>query len=86
MNSETLALARRAVDAPLFVWRAGMRYLANGHAYRLDDSDIFGAIILPPDHLPDLADARTVDAMRYLARASGAASLPEIVAALEVPR
>ena len=86
MNSETLALAYRAVVAPLFVWRAGMRYLANGHAYRLDDSDIFGAIILPPDHIPDLADARTIAALKWIARASGAASLPEIVAALEVPK
>jgi len=81
---QTEALAREAVAAPRFVWRAGMRYLANGHGYRLDDSDIFGAIILPPDHLPDLGDARTLDAIRGLARASREASPAEIVAALQV--
>lgn len=85
MNSEMETLARRAVAAPHFAWRAGMRYLANGHAYRLSDDDIFGAIILPPDHLPDLDDDRTVNALRYLARATFNASLPEIVAALEAP-
>ena len=85
-NLQTEALARAVVAAPRFVWRAGMRYLANGHAYRLDDSDIFGAIILPPDHLPDLADARTLDALRYLGRAKFGSSLPEIVAALQVAK
>ena len=86
MNSETLALARRAVVAPRFEWGTGMRYLTEGRAYRLSDEDFVGRIVLPPDHIPDLADARTVAALRYVARASGAASLPEIVAALEVPK
>ena len=82
---DSQALARRAVVAPRFAWRAGMRYLANGYAYRLSDDDIFGAIILPPDHLPDLDDDRTVNALRYLARAPFNAALPEIVNALEAP-
>ena len=86
MNSETLALARRAVVAPRFDWSSGMRYLTEGRAYRLSDDDFFGKIILPPDHIPDLADARTIAALKWVARASGAASLPEIVAALEVPK
>ena len=86
MNSETLALAYRAVVAPRFEWCSGMRYLTEFHAYRLSDEDFFGRIVLPPDHIPDLADARTIAALKWIARASGAASLPEIVAALEVPR
>lgn len=86
MNSETLALALRAVAAPRFEWCSGMRYLTEGRAYRLSDEDFFGKIILPPDHIPDLSDARTIAALRYVARASFAASLPEIVAALEVPK
>lgn len=86
MNSETLALARRAVVAPRFEWATGMRYLTEGRAYRLSDDDFFGRIVLPPDHLPDLADARTIAALRYVARAKFNASLPEIVAALEVPK
>jgi hypothetical protein len=61
-----------------------MRYLANGHGYRLDDSDIFGAIILPPDHIPDLADARTLDALRWIAKVNRQASPAEILAALQV--
>lgn len=86
MNSETLALARRAVVAPRFEWATGMRYLTEGRAYRLSDDDFFGKIILPPDHLPDLADPRTIQALRYVAKAKFNASLPEIVAALEVPK
>ena len=89
MNSEDLhlgRLARRAVVAPRFEWCSGMRYLTEGRAYRLSDEDFFGKIILPPDHIPDLADARTIAALQWIARASGAASLPEIIAALEVPK
>lgn len=86
MNSETLALARRAVVAPRFEWATGMRYLTEGRAYRLSDDDFFGKIVFPPDHIPDLADARTIQALRYVARAKFNASLPEIVAALEVPK
>lgn len=86
MNSETLDLARRAVVAPRFEWATGMRYLTEGRAYRLSDEDFFGKIILPPDHIPDLADARTIVALRWIARAKFTASLPEIVAALEVPK
>lgn len=86
MNSETLALARRAVVAPRFDWCSGMRYLTEGRAYRLSDEDFFGRIVLPPDHIPDLADARTIAALRWIARAKFGASLPEIVAALEVPK
>jgi hypothetical protein len=63
-----------------------MRYLTEGRAYRLSDEDFFGKIILPPDHIPDLADAPTIAALRWIARAKFTASLPEIVAALEVPK
>ena len=80
---EREALARRAVAAPRFAWASGMQYLAEGRAYRLADDDFFGAIVLPPDHLPNLGDARTLDALRYLAGASAEASPAEIVAALE---
>lgn len=85
MDSETLALARRIVSAPRFEWATGMRYLTEGRAYRLSDDDFCGKIVFPPNHLPDLADPRTIRALRYVARASFNASLPEILAALEVP-
>lgn len=81
---EREALARRIVAAPRFEWVSGMQYLVNGRLYtRLADDDFFGAIVLPPDHLPNLADARTLDALRYLAKVGREASPAEILAALE---
>jgi len=78
------ALARAIVAAPRFEWASGMQYLVNGRLYtRLNDDDFFGKIILPPDHLPNLGDARTLDALRRIAGASAEASPAEILAALE---
>jgi hypothetical protein len=81
---QTLAVARDIVAARRFEWASGMRYLTEGRAYRLSDDDFFGKIILPPDHIPDLADARTLDALRWIAGASREASPAEILAALQV--
>ena len=82
---EREALARAIVAAPRFEWASGMQYLVNGRLYtRLSDDDFFGKIILPPDHIPDLADARTLDALRWIAGASREASPAEILAALQV--
>ena len=82
LNLETIA--RAIVAAPRFEWLSGMQYKVNGRLYtRLADDDFFGAIILPPDHLPNLADARTLDALRYLAKVGREASPAEILAALE---
>ena len=82
LNLETLA--RDIVAAPRFEWASGMRYLTEGRAYRLSDDDFFGKIVFPPDHLPDLCDERTLDALRYLARVSRTAYPAEILAALQV--
>jgi hypothetical protein len=81
---QTLAVARDIVAARRFEWCSGMRYLTEGRAYRLSDDDFFGKIILPPDHIPDLADARTLDALRWIAKVSREASPAEILAALQV--
>ena len=85
-NLQTLALARAIVAAPRFEWCSGMRYLTEGRAYRLSDEDFFGKIVFPPDHLPDLDDERTLDALRYLARVSRTAYPAEILAALQVAK
>lgn len=82
---EREALARAIVAAPRFEWASGMQYLVNGRLYtRLADDDFFGKIILPPDHLPNLADARTLDALRWIAKVDRQASPAEILAALQV--
>jgi hypothetical protein len=83
-NLQTLALARAIVAAPRFEWCSGMRYLTEGRAYRLSDEDFFGKIVFPPDHIPDLADARTLAALRWIAKVSREASPAEILAALQV--
>jgi hypothetical protein len=83
-NLQTLALARAIVAAPRFEWASGMRYLTEGRAYRLSDEDFFGKIVFPPDHLPDLADARTLAALRWIAKVNRQASPAEILAALQV--
>jgi hypothetical protein len=81
---EREALARDIVAAPRFEWCSGMRYLTEGRAYRLADDDFFGKIVFPPDHIPDLADARTLSALRWIAKVSREASPAEILAALQV--
>jgi hypothetical protein len=81
---QTLAVARDIVAARRFEWASGMRYLTEGRAYRLADDDFFGKIVFPPDHIPDLTDARTLDALRWIAGASREASPAEILAALQV--
>ena len=81
---QTLALARAIVAAPRFEWCSGMRDLTEGRAYRLSDDDFFGKIVFPPDHIPDLTDARTLDALRWIAKVSRQASPAEILAALQV--
>jgi hypothetical protein len=81
---QTLAVARDIVAARRFEWASGMRYLTEGRAYRLSDDDFFGKIVFPPDHIPDLTDARTLDALRWIAGASREASPAEILAALQV--
>ena len=83
-NLQTLALARAIVAAPRFEWCSGMRYLTEGRAYRLADDDFFGKIVFPPDLIPDLADARTLAALRWIAKVSREASPAEILAALQV--
>jgi len=83
-NLQTLALARAIVAARRFEWCSGMRYLTEGRAYRLSDDDFFGKIVFPPDHIPDLTDARTLDALRWIAKVSREASPAEILAALQV--
>jgi hypothetical protein len=85
-NLQTLALARAIVAAPRFEWCSGLRYLTEGRAYRLSDEDFFGKIVFPPDHIPDLADARTLDALRWIAKVSREASPAEILAALQVAK
>lgn len=85
-NLQTLALARAIVAAPRFEWASGMRYLTEGRAYRLADDDFFGKIVFPPDHIPDLADARTLSALRWIAKVSREASPAEILAALQVAK
>jgi hypothetical protein len=85
-NLQTLALARAIVAAPRFEWASGMRYLTEGRAYRLSDEDFFGKIVFPPDHIPDLADARTLSALRWIAKVSREASPAEILAALQVAK
>ena len=85
-NLQTLALARAIVAARRFEWASGMRYLTEGRAYRLSDEDFFGKIVFPPDHIPDLADARTLDALRWIAKVSREASPAEILAALQVAK
>lgn len=81
---QTLAVARDIVAARRFEWCSGMRYLTEGRAYRLSDDDFFGKIVFPPDHIPDLADARTLDALRWIAKVDRQASPAEILAALQV--
>ena len=81
---QTLAVARDIVAARRFEWCSGMRYLTEGRAYRLSDEDFFGKIVFPPDHIPDLADARTLSALRWIAKVSREASPAEILAALQV--
>jgi hypothetical protein len=81
---QTLAVARDIVAARRFEWASGMRYLTEGRAYRLSDDDFFGKIVLPPDHIPDLSDARTLDALRWIAKVDRQASPAEILAALQV--
>jgi hypothetical protein len=81
---QTLAVARDIVAARRFEWCSGMRYLTEGRAYRLSDDDFFGKIVFPPDHIPDLTDARTLDALRWIAKVGREASPAEILAALQV--
>lgn len=84
MTSDLETLARRLLASPRFTWRSGMRYLANGNAYRLSDEDFCGPIQLPPDHIPDLSDERTIYLLRRDFTALGILAKPsEILAALE---
>lgn len=86
-SRELEALAFRAVAAPRFEWASGMQYRAGGRLFTpLNNDDFFGAIVLPPDHIPNLSDPRTLAILARMAGLPAGASPAEIVAALEKPR